>query len=831
MQRISSDPLDRNRFPIDDWALVETEFDPEIQGRTETIFTVGNGYLGMRGNVDEARDGHELGTFVNGFHETWPIRHAEEAFGFAKVGQTIVNAPDAKIVRLYVDDEAFVLADADLTAYERKLDFRTGILTRDLVWRLPSGKRIRVRSRRFVSFTERHVAALDYEVTPLDDADVLISTQVRNRQDSRDELQTSHAEEHFDPRKAETITERVLLPRVQEADERRSVLGYRTANSGMTIAVAADHRLETDSPAEASWSIDDDLAKHVYRVHGQAEVPIRLTKLISYHTAERVPAHELAERCRRTLDRARELGFEQLAADQQAWLDDFWARTDVEIEGHPATQQAVRWNLLQIAQASARTDGGGIAAKGVTGTGYGGHYFWDTETYVMPMLSYTAPIAARNAMRFRQAMLPAARRRAAELNQRGALFPWRTINGEESSAYYAAGTAQYHIDADIAHALMQYVRASGDDAFLASGAIDILVETARMWADLGFWRSNGDDSFHIHGVTGPDEYTTVVNDNLFTNVMARANLRAAVREVLRLRDADGAAYQRMHDRLELRPEELDEWARAAEAMHVPYDEKLGVHPQDSQFLEKEVWDLEHTPDNRRPLLLHFHPLVIYRFQVLKQADVVLALLMQGDEFTAEEKLRDFVYYDALTTGDSTLSAVVQSIIAAEVGYQDLALDYFTSALYTDLGDLHRNAAQGVHVASTAGIWSALVFGFGGLRDWLGTITLDPRLPADWQSLTYRITLHGARVRVEVRRDALRLELETGEEAHLVVRGTEVVVRAGAPIAVPLEGQGQTIDGAPTTSDLTSERRADGSFVTASLPTLSLDDVEPGPDLP
>ncbi|HEY6801755.1 MAG TPA: glycosyl hydrolase family 65 protein, partial [Agromyces sp.] len=533
--------------------------------------------------------------------------------------------------------------------------------------------------------------------------------------------------------------------------------------------------------------------------------------------------------CDRTLDRANELGVAEIFTQQRSWLDDFWSRSDVEIADQPAIQQATRWNLFQLAQATARTDGGGVAAKGVSGSGYGGHYFWDSEIYVLPFLSYTAPIVARNVLRFRQRMLPAARARALELNEHGALFPWRTINGQESSAYYAAGTAQYHIDADISYALCQYVAATGDEDFLARGAIDILVETARMWADLGFWRSNADDVFHIHGVTGPDEYTTVVNDNLYTNVMARGNLSAAASAVDNLQVLDPIAYHRLVERLGVTPGEVATWRRCAAHMHIPYDEQLGIHPQDGAFLQKELWDLEHTPEDRRPLLLHYHPLVIYRFQVLKQADVVLALYLQGDRFSTEMKRANFEYYDPLTTGDSTLSAIVQSIIAAEVGYHELALRYFRAALFVDLADLHHNASDGVHVASTGGVWSALVSGFGGFRDHNGVFTFDPRLPDEWRRLTFRITIRGTRLRATVEPDAITFAIETGDIAVVQVRGTEVMVTAEQDVTVPLVGQGPRLYGAPTMRDMAGTRRADGTLLTASIPTLSLDvDEEDSP---
>jgi len=816
------DPMDRTRFPVDEWRLVEVR-PPTIDelGPTETLFAVGNGYLGLRGNVPEGRDSHTHGTFVNGFHETWAIHHAEAAFGFAQVGQTIVNAPDAKVIRLYVDDEPLLLSIADVLEYERAVDFRAGVLSRDLLWRTPGGKRVRVRSSRMVSFTQKHLAVLSFEVTLLDEpAAVAISSQVLNRQDGEDEyhVRSKAMGEGFDPRKADQLSDRVLVPQSNGGDVEsgRVTLGYRCANSGMTIGVAADHRIETDNEYSARVHTDDDLAKMTFRVAARPGQPIRLTKLLSYHTSRGVPSRELLDRCHRTLDRAREEGVDQQWADQRAWLDDFWARSDVEVPGHPAMQQAVRWNLFQIAQASARAEGTGIAAKGVTGTGYGGHYFWDTEVYVLPFLTYTSPQTARNALRFRHQMLDAARRRAGELSQHGALFPWRTINGEEASAYYAAGTAQYHIDADISYALDKYVRATGDIDFLVREGIDILVETARMWADLGFRRHEEDGSFHIHGVTGPDEYTTVVNDNLFTNAMARFNLRAAAAAVRELADRDGLAYDQLVARLDLRPAEVVAWEQAADDMAIPLDEHLGVHPQHQHFLEREVWDLANTPLDKRPLLLHFHPLVIYRFQVIKQADVVLALFLLGDEFTAAEKRADFEYYDPITTGDSTLSAVVQSIIAAEVGYHDLALRYFLSSLYVDLADRHNNTTDGVHVASTGGVWNALACGFGGFRDHRGRFTIDPRLPASWQELTYRITLHGTRVRVTVRQDAVELVVEDGASATLDVRGTEVEVSAdGGVVTVPLADQGPRIEGTPP--PVAGRVRADGTVIAAIVP--------------
>ncbi|MCP2636532.1 glycoside hydrolase family 65 protein [Microbacterium sp. HD4P20] len=823
--------IDRDRFPVDPWRLVETSFGLDDAGVTETLFSIGNGYLGMRGNHAEGRFAHEHGTFINGFHETFPIRHAEQAYGFAEVGQTIINAPDAKVMRVYVDDEPLSLDVADVREYERVLDMREGVLRRHIVWVTPSGKRVRIDTDRLVSFEEKHLALMSVEVTVLNaDAPVTINCQMINRQDGEDVYGGTPSVPRragFDPRKAERISERVLQPQEYWQDKMRSALSYRVTESGMTLAVVADHIVETDNSYTARTLVEPDIAKNVFRVQAKAGVPVRVTKLVSYHTSRGVPARELVDRGRRTLDRAIGEGVERLYERQRKWLAAFWKRSDVRIGGHDDLQQATRWCLLQLAQAAARADGLGVPAKGMTGSGYSGHYFWDTEIYVLPFLAYTTPLWARNALRMRYLMLPAARRRAFQLNEAGALFPWRTINGEEASAYYAAGTAQYHINADVSYALAKYVRATGDDEFLFREGVDIAVETARLWATLGFWRSSDGitdgegESFHIHGVTGPDEYTTVVNDNLFTNVMARFNLRFAAKTVRDMAEVDGEVYREMVDRLGLEPGEPEGWERAAEAMHIPFSTALGIHPQDHVFLEREIWDLENTPPDKRPLLLHFHPLVIYRYQVLKQADVVLALFLQGNHFSDEDKLADFEYYDLLTTGDSTLSAVVQSILAAEVGYQNLALEYFRQSIFVDLADLHHNAADGVHVASAGGVWTALVSGFGGMRDHFGELSFDPRLPVSWPSLEYVLHWHGTRLEVTITRDQLQVRAEAdGDPVGFSVRGTGYVVGPGEEVVVALDGQGPVISGRPSLRELGEARREDGSLLSASVPTVT-----------
>ncbi|GAB2551276.1 glycosyl hydrolase family 65 protein [Leucobacter ruminantium] len=809
-------------FGPDPWRLVVHGIDGALTGEDETLFSLGNGYLGLRGNHEEGLPLGAHGTFVNGLHETWRIQHAENAYGFAEHGQTIVNAPDAKTIRVYVDDERLNLETSDILEVRRTLDMRSGVLERSLLWLTPTGKRVSIETRRMVSFSSRHLATLEMRITLLDaDAELTVNSLLINRQDLG-RVDTENPGGIFeavmtDPRKSEQLAGRVLEPGPARHHRGRSVVSYRVRNSGMRLGVGVDHEFDSgdDAPlvfdgiagfGEIDALVDDsvpgawharvetsaDRVRHMFQGTARRGRTVRLVKTVAYHSSSTAALPELLDRCVHTLEQAAAEPAESRWERQRAFLDEFWSRSDVRVDAEPGVQQAVRWNLFQIAQAAARADGRGIPAKGLTGSGYSGHYFWDSEIYALPFLSYTTPLWARNALRARERMLDQARTRAQMLSEEGALFPWRTINGEEASAYYAAGTAAYHINADITYALARYVAASGDLEFMLTGASEIPIETARLWCSLGFWRQDpgGGRSFHIHGVTGPDEYTTVVNDNLFTNVMARFNLRFAVEVARRLRAEAPEHYAELAERLRLDPSEVDAWERAAEGMSVPYSDEMGIHPQDAHFLEREVWDLAATPPEQKPLLLHFHPLVIYRFQVLKQADVVLALLLASDEFSREEKRRDFEYYDALTTGDSTLSAVVQSIIAAEVGYRELAYRYFEHALHVDLDNLHQNSSDGVHIASAGGVWMALVQGFAGMRDAGRTLRFDPRLPEGWGSLEFKLAWRGGRLGVRLEPRAIRFEVVEGEDAiEVSVRGETVEVAPGFPRTVALEDQG------------------------------------------
>jgi alpha,alpha-trehalose phosphorylase len=774
-------------YPADEWNVIEKAFHPEFLAQLETMLALGNGYLGMRGCPEEGGPNVENATLINGFYETWRIVYGEEAYGFAKTGQTICNVIDGKIIKLFVDDEPFWLPNATLLRYDRRLNMKSGTLDREILWETPAGKQVLIQSRRLVSFENKHVAAISYCVTLLNaNASVVLSSEM-----SADEpTALANAD---DPRLAKAFSGRVLHPRASYAKDRRIVLCHATEESRLTVVCATDHALETLCPHTDNTTYRDDFGQVAFTVDARAGSPIELTKYIVYHTSGTASPEELCGRAEWTLDRVTTKGFQQLLNSQEQYLDDFWRRSDVRVRdvredrlkrSTLEIQQAIRFNLFHMLQASASAEDAGVPAKGLTGKAYEGHYFWDTEIYVLPFLTYTSPRIAKNLLTFRYKMLPQARARAKQLGHRGAMFPWRTISGEEASAYYAAGTAQYHINADIMYALRKYVQATGDESFLRDCGAEMLVETARLWVDLGFYSETKGGKFCINGVTGPDEYNAVVNNNAYTNLMARENLRYAAETVKSLQSAQPDAYNALMHKTALDPSESEAWLRAAENMYVPYDEERQIILQDDSFLEREPWDFRNTPPERYPLLLFYHPLNIYRKQVIKQADVVLAMFLLGDRFSLEEKKRNFYFYDPLTTGDSSLSSCVEAIIAGQIGDMDKAFRYGMAALLMDLADVGGNVKDGCHIASMGGSWMMLTYGFGGMRDTDGTLSFWPRrAPEENATLRFPVTYRGQRLEVEIGLEKIEYALRAGELLRIRHEKEEIDLTRENPLAV------------------------------------------------
>jgi len=760
---VSGDPL----YEVEPWRIREPRLELEDLARSESVFALSNGHIGLRGNLDEGEPHGLPGTYLNSVYEQRPLPYAEAGYGYPESGQTVINVTNGKLIRLLVDDEPFDVRYGRLDSHERVLDLRAGTLARDVVWTSPAGCPVRVTSTRLVSLTQRAIAAICYEVTPLDhDVRLVVQSELVANE------WLPPADD--DPRVA-AVLESPLAIEEHVAHGAGAVMVHRTRRSGLLVAAAMDHIV--DAPSDSDTDIDVMTSPDVSRVTVATRVgpgqTLRLVKFLAYGWSAERSRPAVHDQVMAAIAGARLTGWHDLVAEQRAYLDRFWAGADVELDGDPEIQQAVRFGLFHVLQAGARAEGRPIAAKGLTGPGYDGHAFWDTETFVLPVLTYTAPRAAADALRWRQSTLPAARDRARQLGLEGAALPWRTINGEECSGYWPAGTASFHVNADVADAAIRYLDATQDAVFEREVALELLVESARLWRSLGHHDADGE--FRIDGVTGPDEYSAIADNNVYTNLMAAQNLQGAADLVARHPDAAEA--------LDVTPAEVAAWRHAAEAMAIPYDERLGVHAQSAGFTDHDRWDFESTPAEQYPLLLHAPYFDLYRKQVVKQADLVLAMHLRGDAFTPEQKARNFAYYEAITVRDSSLSACTQAVIAAEVGHLDLAHDYLAEAALMDLDDLGRNTRDGLHMASMAGAWIAAVAGLGGMRA-SPSLGFAPRLPDAITRLAFRICYRGRCLSVTATATTATYELVGGPPITITHHGAPFDL-GETPVELPI----------------------------------------------
>ena len=754
-------------FTVEPWVVREPVLDLDALGQVESVFALSNGHIGLRGNLDEGEPHAMPGTYLNSFYERRPLPYAEGGYGYPESGQTIINVTNGKIIRLLVEDEPFDLRYGRLRRHERVLDLQAGTLTREVEWESPAGRAVKVSSTRLVSLTQRAIAAICYEVEVLDAPALLVvqSELVANEQ--------LPARGDDDPRVEAALTD-PLIAEQHRSDEAGATLLHQTRRSGLRVAAAMDHEVTGPSGFKITSEATEDIGRTTVITRLKPGEKLKVIKYVAYGWSSRRSQPALHDQVRAALAAARYTGWEGLLAEQRQYLDDFWVTADIEIDGDAELQQAVRVATWHVLQAGARAERRAIGAKGLTGGGYDGHTFWDTETFCLPVLSHLAPDAAADALRWRQSILPLAYERAEQLGLKGAAFPWRTIRGHECSGYWPAGTAAFHINADIAEAARRHVAATGDTEFERDVALELLVATARLWRSLGHHDSSGE--FRIDGVTGPDEYTAIVDNNVFTNLMAQANLKAA---------ADTAArHARAAARLGVNSEEMASWRDAAKSIRIPFDEVLGVHPQSEGFTNHQVWDFENTGPEKYPLLLNVPYFDLYRKQVVKQADLVLGMQLRPDAFTAEQMARNFAYYEALTVRDSSLSACTQAVVAAWTGHLDLAYDYLAEAALVDLNNLAGNSDHGMHIASMAGTWTAVVAGFGGMQMDANGLKFAPRLPPALSRISFGLLWQGRCIRVEMRPEEAEYRLVSGPPMRLRHHG-EPLALADDPQVRPI----------------------------------------------
>jgi len=741
------------------WQINSTSLSNKDLLIEESLFSLANGYLGVRGNFEEGYKNEFStirGTYINAFHDIIDIPYGEKLFAFPDTAQKLLNLIDAQTIKIVLltdgVEEEFSLFSGEVINYERTLYLDKGYSERRIYWRSPAGKELKIIFKRLVSFTTKELFLQEVDLEPLNfTGEVKILSVVNG--------DVENYVDKSDPRVASGEGKRLKVVECK-VNEPYSYIEVETYRSKLRAGCLTEEKLTANYKLREN--ITSEYKESIYQFTLNEKTTF--TKLNIYVDTLR-HGNNLEQIAYELIKGLTNKNFREIANVQADYLAIFWQNSDVEIKTDEKLQEGIRFNLFHLLQAAGRDQFSNIAAKGLSGEGYEGHYFWDTEIYMFPFFLLTNPELAKNLLLYRYNILNSARERAKELGHRkGALFPWRTIAGSECSSFFPAGTAQYHISADIAYSYVQYYLATNDWEFMKKHGAEILFETARLWVDMGHYYQG---SFRIDGVTGPDEYTAVVNNNYFTNVMAKYNLEWAHKIFFLLKEKEEAYLQSLRERLQLSLEEVSEWEKASKLIYLPYDRDLNINPQDDTFLKKAVWDFANTPNDKYPLLLHYHPLTLYRYQVCKQADTVLAHFLREDEQDFSVIKNSYDYYEKITTHDSSLSSCIFSIMAAKVGYLSKSYEYFLETARLDLDNTHGNTKDGLHLANMGGTWMAIVFGFAGLRLKESGLILNPVIPKEWDSYTFNIVFQGRRLKITVEQEKILISLLNGED--LIIR--------------------------------------------------------------
>lgn len=752
------------RYPEDAWRIIEKNFSVEDNHHNETIFALGNGYMGVRGTLEEGYRGPlnttSPGVFINGFYDSEDFIYGEEVPGDPEYTQTLVNLPDWTVIKVELDGEKLDMLKSRIYNYQRTLDMRKGVLERQFTWETAKGKILEIKISRLVSFINRHAAMIRWQARPLN-----FSGEIKIDSELLGSVENIH---NFRLKKR-----LILVDKGWEEDT--FYLLHRTRRTHSKTAWAATHEINGEVIEKTKTDMGESIG-FSYRIKLEEGREVTLDKMINGYSSRELSRGRAKSAALKGVCKNKEKGFDYYLQAQERYLESFWNDVDMEIKGAPGIQQGIRFNMFQLLQSCPVDGRTSIGAKGVTGEHYEGHYFWDVDMYILPFFIFNKPSYARRLLMYRYSVLEEARHNARRFKNKGALFAWRTINGEEASGYFMGSSVQCHINADIVYAIKQYLEITQDRQFLYNYGAEIVFETARFWCDRGNHIPNQEEVFCITEVCGPDEYKPGVNNNCFTNYMARFNLLYGVKVAREMSEENPAKLAEIKRSIDLDQEEIKEWEEVANSIYLPFDEDLGIHPQDDSFLCKKELDVDAIPLEEIPLVKCWHPLTIWRYQIIKQADVVLLMILLGDNFSIEQKKANFFFYEPKTIHDSSLSPAIYSILASEIGEYKFAYNYFTQTVRLDLDDFNENAFQGIHAACMGSSWMAITMGFAGMRNYHGKLHFSPYLPQGWQGYSFKIKFQGRVIEVKVAKD-VSYQLLKGAPLEIIHEGKPLLLKA------------------------------------------------------
>lgn len=748
-------------FPLDNYNIL----------LNEALFHNANGYLGVRYDFEEEYpQGFEFikSQYINGIYDETEVSHPEHLYGFIDKKQFIIDVADTQTIKLYLGQEAFSMFEGTCIKRKLSLHMDKGLTIREVHWRSPSGKEILLKITRMVSFVQPSLFTIEYEVTPLNFSGEMVIESIHD-------VDVENFSNPSDPRTASYL-HKCINPTKCEMWEDTSFISSITTKSNIQVSSGVKNVLSKG--AEIEFYEKDNTRISVYHVEGIEKEKITLLKYAVFCDSRRET--KCRERVNEEMDRAISISIEDHYRNQKEYLDKYWENCQVHIHKDKDSDLALRYNLYQLLQSAGRDSKSSISPKGLSGEGYEGHYFWDSEMYIQPFFTITNPEISKNLLNFRYETLEAAKENAHVMgHMKGALYPWRTINGAECSGYYPSGSAQYHINGAVAYALIAYFLATDDIDFLLEKGAEILFETARFWVDIS---SYYEGQFHINDVTGPDEYTCIVNNNYYTNVLAQYHLQWAVKIYNKYKDDE--RFQALIEKIALTGREIEEFKGVGERIYLPYDKEKNINPQDDSFLKKCEWTRRADKGKKDPLFLHYHPLHLFRHQVCKQADTVLAHFILEDAQTEDVIRSSYLYYEERTVHDSSLSRSIFSIMAARLGMIEKAVSYLGESLKTDLKDLLGNTKDGIHTANMGGSYMVIVHGFAGFRLKENGIFFNPVLPEGWEGYDFKICYRKKRIKLEVNKKGLTFYLEIGDELEINVYGESYLLKESLFLPLP-----------------------------------------------
>ncbi|MCM4155618.1 glycoside hydrolase family 65 protein [Gramella sp. AN32] len=761
--------MNQDYIQPDPWSIIEGDFDVERVKSSESLFSIGNGVMGQRANFEEQYSGPSFqGSYIGGVYYPDKTKVGWWKNGYPEYFAKVLNAPNWIGINVFVNDEPLDLFNCvSVHNFTRELNMKEGYLSRSFKAILKNNIEIEVKATRFVSIVNNELGAIKFEVTPIN----------------------QEAEVRFDPYLDGSITntdanweERFWQTLEVKADDQRGFMVSKTLKTEFHVGTYMESEIYKASEKQALTSnakIDEDRISFSYKISAGKGESATIIKYAGYVTDMNHKRADLISSAASVLDEAKEKGFDQLKNEQkEAWAK-IWEMADITISGDVKAQQGIRFNIFQLNQTYLGKDERlNIGPKGFTGEKYGGSTYWDTEAYCIPFYMATKDQkVARNLLSYRYNHLEKAKENASKLGftNGAALYPMVTMNGEESHNEWEITFEEIHRNGAMVFAIYNYVRFTGDFSYIPEKGLEVMIAVARFWNQRANF-SKKKDKYVILGVTGPNEYENNVNNNFYTNYIAKWCLNYCIESIEKVKSGYEDDYQRVMGLTGLNEGEIGSWKDVAENMYFPYSEEHGVYLQQDGFLDKElipVADLKQRPINQKWSWDR-----ILRSCYIKQADVLQGFYFFEDQFSKEDLEKHFDFYEPFTVHESSLSPCVHSIQAAVLGRMEQAYDFYVRTARLDLDDYNKEVEEGCHITSMAGTWMSIVEGFGGMRVIDDKLSFNPKIPEQWDSYSFKINFRDRILKVDVHPDHTNFSLEGDEALEILVNGENVNVETG-----------------------------------------------------